>query len=83
MMATVKCPWLCFYYFNYYIYVQLSFSSLLCGDVEGRFEALFKKVEIIAKKSGQFDMLLCVGNFFGINNKELIPYKLGNKRGKI
>ncbi|XP_045478442.1 CWF19-like protein 1 [Harmonia axyridis] len=53
---------------------------LLCGDVEGKFNALFKKINSIIKKSGQFDMLICVGNFFGINNKEFDEYKLGNKK---
>ncbi|KAG5899542.1 hypothetical protein JTB14_008228 [Gonioctena quinquepunctata] len=53
---------------------------LFCGDVEGKFNTLFKRVESIMKKSGPFDMLLCVGNFFGINNKEFIPYKTGAKK---
>lgn len=26
-------------------------------------------------------MLICVGNFFGINNKEFTDYKVGNKKG--
>ncbi|KAJ8960251.1 hypothetical protein NQ318_003976 [Aromia moschata] len=56
---------------------------LLCGDVEGRFEALFKRVETINKKSGPFDLLLCVGNFFGINNKDFIPYRIGDKKVPI
>ncbi|KAF7271867.1 hypothetical protein GWI33_015343 [Rhynchophorus ferrugineus] len=53
---------------------------LLCGDVEGKFDALFKRVDTINNKSGPFDLLLCVGNFFGINNKEFIPYKIGDKK---
>nr|CAH7744738.1 unnamed protein product [Callosobruchus chinensis] len=56
---------------------------LLCGDVEGKFDTLFKRVENIMKKSGQFDMMLCVGNFFGINNREFIPYKIGQKKVPI
>ncbi|XP_066249101.1 CWF19-like protein 1 [Euwallacea similis] len=56
---------------------------LLCGDVEGRFNALFKRVSSINDKSGPFDLLLCVGNFFGINNKEFGPYKLGEKKVPI
>lgn len=54
---------------------------LVCGDVEGKFDQLFKRVETINKKSGPFDCLLCVGNFFGINNREFISYKLGDKKG--
>ncbi|KAL1500780.1 hypothetical protein ABEB36_006225 [Hypothenemus hampei] len=52
---------------------------LFCGDVEGRFDVLFKRVAAINNKSGPFDLLLCVGNFFGINNKEFRPYRLGDK----
>ncbi|XP_056630203.1 CWF19-like protein 1 homolog [Diorhabda sublineata] len=56
---------------------------LLCGDVEGKFDTLFKRVESINKKSGPFDCLLCVGNFFGINNRQFISYKLGDKKVPI
>ncbi|XP_043262500.1 CWF19-like protein 1 [Colletes gigas] len=52
---------------------------LICGDVEGHFKFLFNKVEAINKKSGPFDFLLCVGNFFGENNIELEVYKNGAK----
>ncbi|KAI4798878.1 hypothetical protein KUCAC02_020423 [Chaenocephalus aceratus] len=38
---------------------------LACGDVEGRLNALFNRVQAIQKKAGQFDLLLCVGEFFG------------------
>ncbi|XP_076298185.1 CWF19-like protein 1 isoform X1 [Lasioglossum baleicum] len=48
---------------------------LICGDVEGHFKFLFNKVEAINKKSGPFDFLLCVGNFFGEDNIELEVYK--------
>ncbi|XP_066588758.1 CWF19-like protein 1 isoform X2 [Prorops nasuta] len=52
---------------------------LIAGDVEGHFKFLFSKVENINKKNGPFDFLLCVGNFFGVNNVELEPYKNGIK----
>ncbi|CAK9830877.1 CWF19-like protein 1 [Anthophora retusa] len=52
---------------------------LICGDVEGHFTFLFNKVEAINKKSGPFDFLLCVGNFFGEDNSELEAYKYGMK----
>ncbi|XP_029051713.1 CWF19-like protein 1 [Osmia bicornis bicornis] len=52
---------------------------LICGDVEGHFKFLFNKVEAINKKSGPFDFLLCVGNFFGKNNDGLEMYKGGMK----
>ena len=52
---------------------------LFCGDVEGHFKFLFNKIDAINKKSGPFDFLLCVGNFFGADNVELEPYKNGMK----
>jgi hypothetical protein len=56
---------------------------LLCGDVEGKFNSLFNRVSTIDKKSGPFDCLFCVGNFFGINNKEFDAYKRGDKKVPI
>ncbi|KAB0804662.1 hypothetical protein PPYR_01632 [Photinus pyralis] len=56
---------------------------LICGDVEGRFITLFNRVEAINKKSGPFDLLLCVGNFFGVNNKEFDTYKFGIKKVEV
>ncbi|KAJ9592078.1 hypothetical protein L9F63_001387, partial [Diploptera punctata] len=50
---------------------------LVCGDVEGKFKTLFSRVENINKKNGPFDMLLCVGNFFGTNDSGLEQYKNG------
>lgn len=52
---------------------------LVCGDVKGNFKTLFTKIDGINKKSGPFDFLLCVGNFFSKNNVELEPYKNGMK----
>lgn len=48
---------------------------LICGDVEGHFKFLFSKVDAINRKSGPFDFLLCVGNFFGEDNSELESYR--------
>uniref|UniRef100_A0AC34GPV9 Cwf19-like C-terminal domain-containing protein n=1 Tax=Panagrolaimus sp. ES5 TaxID=591445 RepID=A0AC34GPV9_9BILA len=40
--------------------------KLLCvGDVNGRFQELLKRVKLVSQKSGNFDILLCVGEFFG------------------
>lgn len=48
--------------------------------MRGQFKQLFTKIEKVNKKSGPFDFLLCVGDFFaGDNNDELIAYKNGNK----
>lgn len=38
---------------------------LTVGDVNGRFDELLKKINIVNKKSGPFDLLFCVGEFFG------------------
>ncbi|XP_065844438.1 CWF19-like protein 1 [Oscarella lobularis] len=43
---------------------------LVAGDVNGRFDLLFGRVRTILKKSGQFEMLLCIGNFFGSSFEE-------------
>ncbi|KAL5572475.1 hypothetical protein UlMin_022072, partial [Ulmus minor] len=37
---------------------------LLCGDVSGRLNQLFKRVASVNKSAGPFDALLCVGQFF-------------------
>lgn len=37
---------------------------LLCGDVFGRLNQLFKRVSSVNKAAGPFDALLCVGQFF-------------------
>ena len=52
---------------------------LISGDVEGRFKSFFSKIDIINKKNGPFEFLLCTGNFFGKKNSELEPYKNGTK----
>uniref|UniRef100_A0A667YYU3 CWF19-like protein 1 n=1 Tax=Myripristis murdjan TaxID=586833 RepID=A0A667YYU3_9TELE len=59
---------------------------LACGDVEGRVNALFNRVQTIQKKSGQFDLLLCVGEFFGVTPEaeaEWHQYKSGAKKAPI
>ncbi|XP_075981024.1 CWF19-like protein 1 [Anticarsia gemmatalis] len=58
-------------------------KMLICGDVNGNFNALFSRVESIIKKSGKFEMLLCVGNFFGDDNSQLDAYKMGTKKVPI
>ncbi|XP_054278247.1 CWF19-like protein 1 [Macrosteles quadrilineatus] len=54
---------------------------LVCGDVNGKFKTLFSRVEKVNKKNGPFDLLLCVGNFFGPNTseEEWNLYKTGKK----
>ncbi|KAE9550509.1 hypothetical protein FO519_006283 [Halicephalobus sp. NKZ332] len=42
-----------------------SIKVLAVGDVNGKFQELLKKVSTVNKKSGPFDLLICVGEFFG------------------
>ncbi|XP_034529407.1 CWF19-like protein 1 [Notolabrus celidotus] len=59
---------------------------LACGDVEGRLTALFNRVQTIQKKTGQFDLLFCVGEFFGTTPEaeaEWLQYKSGAKKAPI
>ncbi|XP_045523279.1 CWF19-like protein 1 [Pieris brassicae] len=55
-------------------------KTLFCGDVNGNFNALFSRVETIVKKSGSFDVLLCVGNFFGNDNSQLDAYRMRTRK---
>uniref|UniRef100_A0A2K5M9J8 CWF19-like protein 1 n=1 Tax=Cercocebus atys TaxID=9531 RepID=A0A2K5M9J8_CERAT len=41
---------------------QKPLRLLACGDVEGKFDILFNRVRAIQKKSGNFDLLLCMLN---------------------
>ncbi|NWW74357.1 C19L1 protein, partial [Climacteris rufus] len=60
------------------------FRRLACGDVEGRLDAIFGRVRAIQAKSGRFDMLLCVGNFFGSTSEaEWAEYRTGAKKAPI
>lgn len=63
---------------------QKPLRLLACGDVDGKFDVLFNRVRTIQKKSGNFDLLLCVGNFFGsTQDAEWEEYKTGNKKAPI
>ncbi|XP_045777276.1 CWF19-like protein 1 [Maniola jurtina] len=55
-------------------------KTLVCGDVNGNFNTLFSRVESIVKKSGTFEVLLCVGNFFGADNSQLDAYRMGTRK---
>lgn len=60
------------------LFFFLSIYSLVCGDVKGNFKVLFNKIQNINQKSGPFDLLLCVGDFFGSDNAKLEAYRNGN-----
>ncbi|XP_023341614.1 CWF19-like protein 1 [Eurytemora carolleeae] len=55
----------------------MSLKILVSGDAEGNLASLFKKVEAVNKKAGPFEMLLCVGSFFGPGNLGWQDYKTG------
>ncbi|TYK10083.1 zinc finger CCCH domain-containing protein 64 isoform X3 [Cucumis melo var. makuwa] len=44
---------------------------LLCGDVFGRLNQLYKRVISVNKSAGPFDALLCVGQFFPDSTDQL------------
>uniref|UniRef100_A0A2K6VLD5 Cwf19-like C-terminal domain-containing protein n=1 Tax=Onchocerca volvulus TaxID=6282 RepID=A0A2K6VLD5_ONCVO len=48
---------------------ESSLKILVCGDVNGQFDSLLKRVDAVNKKNGPFDMLFCVGEFFGPDNE--------------
>ncbi|XP_043926950.1 CWF19-like protein 1 isoform X1 [Protopterus annectens] len=59
---------------------------LVCGDVEGNLTALFNRVRTVQKKSGDFELLLCVGSFFGSTPEaeaEWEDYKAGRRKAPI
>lgn len=63
---------------------QKPLRLLACGDVEGKFDVLFNRVRTIQKKSGNFDLLLCVGNFFGsTQDAAWEEYRTGSKKAPI
>jgi len=41
------------------------YKILACGDVKGKFSTFFKKVKSVNAKNGPFEMIICVGDFFG------------------
>ena len=55
----------------------MSLKILVSGDAEGNISALFKRVETVNAKAGPFEMLLCVGSFFGPGNLGWSDYKSG------
>ncbi|XP_055624320.1 CWF19-like protein 1 homolog [Toxorhynchites rutilus septentrionalis] len=50
---------------------------LIVGDVNGRLKSFFARIETVNKKTGPFDLVLCVGNFFGSSTEtdDLNDYK--------
>ena len=48
----------------------MSLKVMSCGDVSGNFTAFFKRLETVSKKAGPFEMVLCVGSFFGAKGSD-------------
>jgi len=55
----------------------MALKILVAGDAEGNLAGLFKKVGAVNSKAGPFEMLLCVGSFFGPGNLGWQDYKAG------
>uniref|UniRef100_A0A182WWW8 Cwf19-like C-terminal domain-containing protein n=1 Tax=Anopheles quadriannulatus TaxID=34691 RepID=A0A182WWW8_ANOQN len=47
--------------------MEQKLKLLVCGDVRGKLKSFFARIENVNKKSGPFDLVLCVGDFFGAN----------------
>ncbi|KAK9722796.1 hypothetical protein K7432_002418 [Basidiobolus ranarum] len=46
-------------------------KTIVVGSVHGQIKQLFSKIELINKKNGPFDVLLCGGDFFGSHLEDL------------
>ncbi|KAF6774495.1 hypothetical protein AHF37_05536 [Paragonimus kellicotti] len=44
---------------------------LICGDVKGKLKALCSRVSNVIKAAGNFDMMFCLGDFFGQDTTEI------------
>ncbi|CAH8587982.1 unnamed protein product [Schistosoma bovis] len=49
----------------------LSHKILICGDVKGKVNALYSRVSKVMNVAGQFDMMFCLGDFFGTQTDEI------------
>lgn len=43
----------------------MALKILACGDVNGNFTTFFKRINSVNAKNGPFEMVVCVGDFFG------------------
>ncbi|KAF5395284.1 hypothetical protein PHET_12457 [Paragonimus heterotremus] len=44
---------------------------LICGDVKGKLKALCSRVSNVIRAAGNFDMMFCLGDFFGQDATEI------------
>ncbi|KAK3726978.1 hypothetical protein QZH41_014727, partial [Actinostola sp. cb2023] len=62
---------------------MIVFFRLVCGEVNGRINQMYNRVKNILKKNQDFEMLLCVGSFFGTDDKEWDTYINGESLAPI
>jgi hypothetical protein len=55
---------------------------LVCGDVLGKLDQLFERVDKIQQDKGPFDVLFCIGKFF-TKSDILQPYRNGSRTAPI
>ena len=54
---------------------------LVVGNIDGKFNKVFNRVDTVNKKNGPFEFLLCCGNFFSSgDNSEWAAYRDGTRR---
>lgn len=56
--------------------------SLVCGDVRGKYEQFIDRVININSKSGPFELVFCIGDFFGSSEREWTLFKSDKKSCK-
>ncbi|CAG2119938.1 unnamed protein product, partial [Medioppia subpectinata] len=55
---------------SYLVMSSEALKILVCGDVSGKYRQLFARINQVMKKSGAFDLVLCVGEFFGVDSDD-------------
>ncbi|XP_078481216.1 CWF19-like protein 1 [Ciona intestinalis] len=53
----------------------MSLKILVCGDVSGKLDALYGRVKRLQSKGNNFELLLCVGEFFGGKDEDQVLWK--------
>lgn len=76
-----RCKYKVYSYLKLLPQINVLIRSLIVGDVKGKFKSFFARIENVNKKSGPFDLVLCVGSFFGpaAEVAELNEYKSKRK----
>lgn len=56
---------------------------MVSGDLHGKIDQLYARVDKLKKKGQAFDILFCVGDFFGEDDSALANYRNGRKKAPI